>query len=72
MVISNRGIDKSKELEIELKSIDAKLCGKGKGAYNDDDEAQHTDSDNEDGVIEGFDGFTGDINIQHISQIEAV
>ena len=72
IVISNREISKSKESEIRLKSIYAKLCGKGKGTYDVDDETHAIDSDSEDDDIGGFDGFAGDIKINNVSQIEAV
>ena len=51
IVNSNREIAKSKELEIKMKSIYAKLCGRGKGTYDGDEERQHIDSgSNDDGI----------------------
>ena len=72
IIISNRGISKRKELENELKSIYAKLCGKGKGIYDGDEETQDIDSDGEDGDIEEFDNFAEYININNVSQIEYI
>ena len=72
IVKSYKEIAKSKELEIELKSIYAKLCGKGKGTYDGNEETNNIDSDSEDDGIEGLDGFAWDININNVSRIETV
>ena len=48
IVNSNRETANSKELEIKLKSIYAKLYGKGKGTYAVDDETHNIDSDSKD------------------------
>ena len=72
IVNSNREIAESKELEIKLKSIDAKLCGKGKVLYNGRVERQDSDSDSDDNDIESVDVFPGDLNIHSFLYIEPV
>ena len=70
--MSNREISKSKESEIELKSIYANLCCKDKGMYDGDEETQDIDSDINNDNIEGFGSYAGDININNFSWIEAL
>ena len=54
IVNSNRETAKSKKLEIKLKSIYAKLCGKGKEAYNSDEKRQDIDSDSKNDDLKGL------------------
>ena len=72
IVISSREISKSKELEIDLKLIYAKLCGKGKKNHDGDEGTHDISSDSEDDDIEGFDCFAWDLSIKNVTQIEAV
>ena len=48
------------------------MVQKGKGAYNSDVERQDIDSDSDSDDIEGFDSFSGGININNASHIEPV
>ena len=75
MVVNINGeTSESKQLEIQIKLIYAKLCGKGRRTRDSDIERSYSnsDSDSEDGDIKLFGLLACEIDIDTVPRVEVV
>ena len=73
MVVNINGeTSESKPLEIQIKLIYAKLCGKGRRTRDSDIERSYSNSDSEDGDIKLFGLLACEIDIDTVPRVEVV